>query len=437
MNHTKAPAGDRAGPGSELTARQGLSLRKNFAWLSVGQALYALSQWGVLAILAKLLTSQEVGEFALGLAIATPVGNFAMLGLSHVQATDARGEYRFGHYMALRVLGGVFALLVTALVAAVAADRFETGLVIFTVGVVNVVRMHSDIIYGSFQKDERLDLTARSLILRSLLSPLLLAVGVWYTGRLMPGILCLVLASALILALHDLPLLRRRSRAPSGPQPTWDRRTLTRLFWQALPLAWVAALAALSHQVPRYFIAERLGVAELGYFAVMVYIVGAGHRVVSALGASALARLSRFHARGEPQRFAGLLGKLAGMGMVLGLAGIAVAAVGGPELLTLLYSAEYARYSDEFLLVMAGGALLYTASPLQSGILAARHFRLQFAQHVFVVLVAIASCHFLIGPTGLRGAAYATIVVYGMGLLGVVSLNLWALRAQRLAARAS
>ena len=93
MNSTSTPSGERARPQLES---KGLSLRKNFAWLSVGQALYALSQWGVLAILAKLLTSQEVGEFALGLAIATPVGNFAMLGLSHVQATDARGEYRCG-----------------------------------------------------------------------------------------------------------------------------------------------------------------------------------------------------------------------------------------------------------------------------------------------------------------------------------------------------
>ena len=425
----------RADPHSESQEKKGLSLRKNFAWLSVGQALYALSQWGVLAILAKMLTSQEVGEFALGLAIATPVGNFAKLGLSHVQATDARGEYRFGQYMALRLIGGVFALLVTAAAAVVASDSFEMGLVVFLVGVVNVVRMHSDIIYGSFQKEERLDLTARSLILRSLLSPLLLVVGVSYTGRLVPGILCLMLASALILALHDIPLLGRRFASASALQPTWDRPALTRLFWQALPLAWVAALAALSHQVPRYFVSERLGVSELGYFAVMVYVVGAGHRVVSALGASGLARLSRYHASGESRRFVWLLARLACMGLALGLAGIAVAAVGGSELLTLLYSAEYARYADEFLLIMVGGALLYTASPLQSGIMAARRFRLQFAHHVFVVLAAIVSCYFLIGSSsGMRGAAYATIVVYAVNLLGVVVLNLWSLRAQRLAA---
>jgi O-antigen/teichoic acid export membrane protein len=71
MNDATTTSGERQDPHSDSGKSKGLSLRRNFAWLSAGQALYALSQWGVLAILAKLLTSQEVGEFALGLAIAT------------------------------------------------------------------------------------------------------------------------------------------------------------------------------------------------------------------------------------------------------------------------------------------------------------------------------------------------------------------------------
>ena len=76
----------------------GLSLRKNFSWTFAGNVVYALSQWGMLTVLAKLGSPEMVGRFALGLSITAPIVMFTNLQLRQIQATDARGEYRFGDY---------------------------------------------------------------------------------------------------------------------------------------------------------------------------------------------------------------------------------------------------------------------------------------------------------------------------------------------------
>jgi hypothetical protein len=52
---------------------QRLTLRMNFLWTLTGNVFYAACQWGILVVLAKLGTSQMVGEFALALAITAPV----------------------------------------------------------------------------------------------------------------------------------------------------------------------------------------------------------------------------------------------------------------------------------------------------------------------------------------------------------------------------
>ena len=49
---------------------RGLSLRRNVSWITLGRGLYSLSQWGLLAILAKLADAEAVGAFTLALAIA-------------------------------------------------------------------------------------------------------------------------------------------------------------------------------------------------------------------------------------------------------------------------------------------------------------------------------------------------------------------------------
>ena len=48
-----------------------LSLRSNFAWILAGNIVYAVCQWGAIVVLAKLGRSYVVGQFSLGLAIAT------------------------------------------------------------------------------------------------------------------------------------------------------------------------------------------------------------------------------------------------------------------------------------------------------------------------------------------------------------------------------
>jgi hypothetical protein len=86
----------------EVSPDSGLSLRSNFAWILGGNLMYAACQWGAIVALAKLGSSYVVGQFSLGLAIATPVLMFTNLHLRAVQATDALRSSGFAEYLRLR-----------------------------------------------------------------------------------------------------------------------------------------------------------------------------------------------------------------------------------------------------------------------------------------------------------------------------------------------
>ena len=89
---------------SNTSINKPLSLARNFSWTLIGSGLYAFCQWGMLVVLAKLCSTQMVGQFALGLAITAPVFMFAGLNLRTVQVTDARRDFQFGDYLGLRLL---------------------------------------------------------------------------------------------------------------------------------------------------------------------------------------------------------------------------------------------------------------------------------------------------------------------------------------------
>jgi O-antigen/teichoic acid export membrane protein len=440
-------AGDRPVAYARVEAPVGqLSLRKNFSWLSVGRFIFAATQWGTLAVLAKVSTAQTVGEFTLALAISAPIIGFANLGLRQAQATDVRGNYRFGHYRGLRSVAGLGALLVIAGIAMISGYGAGTATTIALVGLASVIEMQSEIFYGLFQSRERLDYVARSLMLRGPLSMVLLGLGVVLTGQLAVGVVGRAAAALVVFWLHDLRIGRllttdgagvgAEPRATAhdphdGVRPIWDSKTLARLAWQVLPLGVVSVLASLQIMVPRYFIVEQLGLEQLGYFAVMIYVLVAVNRVVNALGTSATTRLARLYANRETRGFVILLMKMAGVGAFLGCVGLVAVAVAGREILTILYTADYAGYADVFVLIMAAALLRYVATLLGFGITAARRFRIQAAQQVLAVTAALTASYWLIKPYGLHGAAFATIITFTVQLMSVVMLNVWSIRQLR------
>jgi len=89
---------------TSMVSSNALSLRANFLWTFVGNAVYAACQWGMLVVLAKLGTPEMVGQFALGLAVTAPVLMFFNLQLRAVQSTDSQDEYSFEHYLGLRLV---------------------------------------------------------------------------------------------------------------------------------------------------------------------------------------------------------------------------------------------------------------------------------------------------------------------------------------------
>jgi len=418
------------------------TLRRNFSWTFAGNALYAAAQWGMLTALAKLGTPQMVGQFALGLAITAPVILFASLQLQTVQATDARGQYQFPDYLALRLITTMLAVVVISGIVYVAGYPLETTLVILLVGLAKAFEAISDVFYGLFLRHERMERMAWSMIIKGLLSLAALTLGVYLTGSVVWGVVGMALAWALVLFGYDIRsgvwVLNHFSETRDSPgpergsasklRPRWAADRLASLVWLTLPLGFVIALISLEASIPRYFVEYYMGARELGIFAPMVYIIVAGTTVVQALGRSTSPRLARYYAEGDISRFRSLLLKAVGVGALLGVVGVLAASFAGREILTILYAPEYAEDTDVFLWLMVAAGLGYVASFLGYGMTAARYLRVQVPLFALVVCSVALTCWLLVPTAGLQGAAMAIIIGGVVQLGGSLAIIAHALR---------
>jgi O-antigen/teichoic acid export membrane protein len=413
---------------------QGLSLRSNFTWALAGNVVYAVCQWGMIVALAKLGSSFMIGQFSLGLAIATPVVMFTNLHLRAVQASDAQRLYSFGEYLQLR---SVMTLCAIAVIGGIACfERYErqTTMVILAVALAKGIEALSDIHYGLFQLNDRLDQTGASMMLRGAFSVVALSAGLYLTRDIFWACVGLALVWLGALLLFDIRRGRRfvtlsqKFQQPSNWKHSWQAeypkgfRRHWNLMRLALPLGLVTTMASINLNMPRYFIESRMGEHQLGIFSALAYTTVAITLVSDSLGQSAIPLMSRLYASGQLGEFRAALVQLSIIGGVLGLVGLAVARIVGTRLLAMFYSPEYAAASQVFIMLMIATAIHCVGGVLTSGIMSARCFRIQVPMFALVMGSSALACWRLVPTCGLAGGAMAMVVGAVVRLLLAVAV---------------
>jgi O-antigen/teichoic acid export membrane protein len=418
-----------------------LSLKTNFSWTFLGNLIYTGCQWGMLVALAKLGSSEMVGQFTIGLAVTAPIMQFASLRMRLAQATDVNREYHFGDYLSLRLIMTFLALLV--IIGIVVFTNYEEGIawIILAVGLDKFIEGISDVFYGFFQQNERMDRMAISMIIKGLISLVALGLGVYITGSVFWAVICLAATRLLTVIGYDIPngikIFKDIYIAPGEQSkntiqtaslaPRWNQKTLLKLGWLLLPLGFVVMLSSLDTNIPRYFIERQVGIAELGIFAAIASFDRAGNLIVKALAQSTSPRLSQYYSAGKKAAFRKLLAKTVGIGMLLGAAGVLVVLVAGETILTLFYQPEYAR-NEIFILLMVAGGLGYIATFFIYGVTATRTFAVQVLIYSLTTITLIAACFMLVPSRGLEGAAIAIILARFVQLISSIATTVNELR---------
>ncbi len=408
----------------------GPSLRRNFAWVFVGSVALALSVFAIQVVIAKLAPTQvqgaeRVGDWTLANTITGPVFVFFFLKLRAVQATDTRGEHTWAAYAAVRSLAMVAALLVSAAVV-LARYRDAAGWVIVAVAAMKVFEGGSDLIYGHVQRNDHMDLIARSQLGRGVTSLVAAVAVLWFTDSVALTAATVAAAYA-VWMVADVVATHRRFGLT---WPTTDRPAIARLVRQCAPLGLVTAIGSLQTNIPRYFLEHDVSRAALGVFGIMQTLLVFGGLIINAIAHAALPRLARHAAEHQWVAFARTLRKLIALGAGLGGLAVLTALVVGKPVLRIMFSSEFAQHSGVLVWIAATSGLLWMYLFLGTALDAMRRYRVQPWIHGASTTIIAVAAWLLVPRHGLYGATWAMLIGYAVECLMYVVVVAVPLRAE-------
>jgi O-antigen/teichoic acid export membrane protein len=390
-----------------------------------------------------------VGQYALASAIAVPVMVFANMNLRGILVTEARAEYEPHHFVALRSLTSVMAVVFVIAGASLSGATSVTVLVIALVTIGQGATSMQDIYRGLMQRAERMDIAAVSAFLQAA-TTLAAAWLILRNAANLPAVLAAIaLSRVLVLYLWDRPMARaltaaglhparvtrpyadRMTRAPAAVihavlagvarQRGRDWTTLLRLARTAFPVGVAMLMSSIVASIPRYALKHYYGDVELGYFATLMAIPFAGTIVIAALGESAAPRLGRYR-HTDRRGFRVLLGRLVAATLVLGAGGALLAWGFANPILTTMFRDEYTGREAAFVWVMIAGGATYLYSMLGYGVIAIGHFRAQLAVSTAVAVTTVGLSECFVPSYGVTGAAWAILAASLVGTLASIAL---------------
>jgi O-antigen/teichoic acid export membrane protein len=388
-----------------------------------GNAAYAAGQFAPLMLFAKLVRPEFVGQYTLALAIVYPVFLLTNLQLRAVMTSGVRPRALFGHFLSLRLLMTLLAILITFAITRILSYPRDLMAVILMVSVAYAIDAISDVYYAQLQLNDRLAENAKSLMARSLLSVLGLTCATYLSRSVLWGVAAIALARIIVLFGYDIRNgthgLTENSETLQENQALtlhFDTRVQRDLVWLSFPLGIVVLLSCSNSSIPSYFIKNALGERELGIFSAIGFMVSVGNMAVVSLGQSAFTRLARSYVAGDFSFFRSLLSRLLAIGAGIGICGMIVSKFAGREILTILFRREYAERADLLPWIMAAGGIVYMAQFLGFGLTAAGFYNSQVVLNILANVSLVIACYWLVASQGLLG------VIYAMLAAGVVQL---------------
>lgn len=379
-----------------------LLLLRKAKWLVGGNFIFAFSQWVILIFFARMTNQENLGQYALALAIVTPIFAVGNLQLRPLYILDVNSEqkYIYTHFYYLRLICSFIALaccLVLGLFFNVSI------LVLLLVGLLKFFESYSDIIYAYYNAHDQTQLISKSLFLKGTLSVLVVAVGLYLFDFYTALILFLVVYIVVWLFIDNLYI-----------QKTQEIKKMNLDFGimkSAIPMGISLGIVTLQSNIPRLFLDQYASIEAVGIFTVLSYFIIVGSIFINSICQYLSPRLT--HAWNHNRAY---FKKLLSMALLvaggLGLIAIFLSYFMGEFVLNLVYGAEYVAYTDAFVLTMVAGFILYLATVLGYTLTAIGFIKQQVYLFSIVLIFSVLVSYLCIPEYGIIGGIYTLMVSY-------------------------
>lgn len=394
--------------------------KKHIFWNTLGSAMYGANSFIMLALVSRIGTIEQAGDFGIAFTTAQILYIIGLLGVSHYQMTDYDGKYPFSDYVRVRMFS--CCLMAASAAGAIFLLGFEGEQVAYTAGLTTLMLLNvvGDLYQCLFFQKNRLDLSGAALFHRTLWPLLVFCIVLMLSGQIVAAIAAQTVGNLLLtwyFARAAKPFL---SGSICPPRPSMARA----LAAECLPLFFSLLLMNLVINASKYGVEFWMDGLAQGYYNMIFMPVQVINLCSQFLFKPFLNQYAKLLQSGERKPFFRLLGKQLSLIGALTVICCAGAYWLGAPVLGALYQKDLHALAMQLTLVVLGGGLFAACQLFYYVLVILRQQKAVLRIYILAAVVSAGLTALLVRQGGLTGAAMSLIAVHILLLLFYIAVLL-------------
>ena len=330
--------------------------RSAYFWNMLGSLVYAITSMLLGVAVTKLAGAYAGGIFFFGFStLGQQLYIVSYFGMRPIQVTDISNEYTFGDYLRLRAITSFLAALAGFVYIFLTTGDLYVFEVYMILSLYKILDGFCDIFESEMQRQDRLDMTVKATLFRTLLCVGVFLAALVTTKDLKLSSLALLPSILLAAIIFDiLPLLRLK------PDKTIKKASYISLINKSKWLFLGAFIDLYIFAAAKYAVNYRLGEELNGYFSIIFIPTSIINLMAGFIIRPILTKLSLLYKTGNQKKFISTISKIAAFIFAATVLGMGMAYLLGIPVLKLVLgevATAIEPYKTALVLVIFGGGL--------------------------------------------------------------------------------
>ena len=330
--------------------------RSAYFWNMLGSLVYAITSMLLGVAVTKLAGAYAGGIFFFGFStLGQQLYIVSYFGMRPIQVTDISNEYTFGDYLRLRAITSFLAALAGFVYIFLTTKDLYVFEVYMILSLYKILDGFCDIFESEMQRQDRLDMTGKATLFRTLLCVGVFLAALVTTKDLKLSSLALLPSILLAAIIFDiLPLLRLK------PDKTIKKASYISLINKSKWLFLGAFIDLYIFAAAKYAVNYRLGEELNGYFSIIFIPTSIINLMAGFIIRPILTKLSLLYKTGNQKKFISTISKIAAFIFAATVLGMGMAYLLGIPVLKLVLgevATAIEPYKTALVLVIFGGGL--------------------------------------------------------------------------------
>lgn len=381
-----------------------------FFWNMIGSLSLALGTMILTIIVNRIVGDYSGGDFAMALAAGQLMATVGYFELRTFQVTDTKKIFSFSNYFTTRIITDFLMIIFSVVYIFIKGYTLEKSFLVLILCIYKLIDTFADVFEGEFQLNNRLDISGKSLSLRTVISISSLLITLAITKNMYLASLVAIVFAITIVYLVDIRIINKFSELIFN----FDFSIISRIILNCAPLFISSFMSTYIFNASRYAVENNMASNFHSRYTAIFLPVSTINLVIGFIFHPMLTKMASKWNEKKYNEFLKMILLILG-----GVVGVTIVALIGAyflgiPVLSFLYATDLTEFKSALLILLIGGGLHAANISMYYALSVMRKQNWVMIMYGITFIVSLFVPNKLVLNYAINGAAWSFVIVIGV-----------------------